>query len=115
MLLDKLDDSNAIILIHVDSRSATLYGFLQSMISTRDAAAARPPNTGNIHLSRVRFSGVWGHISLVHMQLSGFFELRDLADWDYVINLSNYEWPLLDNLGIRNQLNKESGEKEIGA
>ncbi|KAI9349295.1 hypothetical protein DFJ73DRAFT_834136 [Zopfochytrium polystomum] len=45
-------------------------------------------------MAQFRYKGMWGHISLVLMQLSGYWELLDLADWDYVINLSAVDYPL---------------------
>ncbi|KAI8847060.1 hypothetical protein BC829DRAFT_444809 [Chytridium lagenaria] len=70
-LINILDDGSAIILIHVDLNPTTF-----------------------TNKSTVTFHGYWGHISLVWMQLSGFWELLDLADWDHVINLSAADYPL---------------------
>lgn len=48
----------------------------------------------NVYLAQNRYRGTWGHVSLVWMELSGFWELLDLADWDHVINLSVADYPL---------------------
>jgi hypothetical protein len=104
-LLEMLDDGDAIILIHVDARakSQILYQRMQAWIEDRAEAIGRTPN---IHLAKHRFSNIWGHISLVFTQLSGFWELLDMADWDYLINLSNYDYPIKRNAYIHEILDR---------
>ncbi|KAJ3413172.1 hypothetical protein HDV05_008375 [Chytridiales sp. JEL 0842] len=53
-----------------------------------------PTYTNNVHLTSHRYAGMWGHVSLVWMQLSGYWELLDMADFEYVINLSAFDFPL---------------------
>jgi hypothetical protein len=103
-LLELLDDGNAIIMVHVDARkqSQALYDMLYKWINKRSA-----DGTSSIFLAKHRFSNIWGHISLVFTQLSGFWELLDLADWDYVINLSNYDYPIKRNNQIHTFLSNE--------
>ncbi|KAL2918116.1 Xylosyltransferase 2 [Polyrhizophydium stewartii] len=98
-LIDTLDDGDAIILIHVDNRkrSAGLQDLLDKLIRQRERRLGRPTN---VFLANYRFCNIWGHSSLVLTQLSGFWELLDMADWDYVINLSNYDFPLKRNREI---------------
>ncbi len=98
-LIELLDDGDAIILVHVDSRpkSNQLYQELGSWIRARRA-------TSNAYLAKNRFCNIWGHSSLVFTQLSGFWELLDMADWDFVINLSNYDYPLKSNSYIHQSL-----------
>jgi hypothetical protein len=93
-LLDILDDGDAIILIHVDGKSgsAKLYSKIEEWIKNKKAL-----QESNVHLAKFRMHNLWGHSSLVLTQLSGFWELKELADWDFVINLSNYDWPLKRN------------------
>ncbi|KAI8922842.1 core-2/I-branching enzyme-domain-containing protein [Entophlyctis helioformis] len=95
MLLDILDDGNAIILIHVDLSATRLHRLITDYLASRDKLKAAPK--GNVFLAQNRFANVWGHISLVFSQLSGFWELADMAEWDYIVNLSNYDWPLRNN------------------
>jgi Core-2/I-Branching enzyme len=103
-LLTTLDDGGAIIMIHVDARvqSNELYYKIKSWTEKRTLTS---PDSA-IFLTKKRFSNIWGHISLVFTQLSGFWELLDLADWDYVINLSNYDYPLKSNAEIHDCLSK---------
>ena len=102
-LLEILDDGQAIILVHVDARKSSnpAYTSLEQWISDRQKVM----NT-NVHLAKHRTKNVWGHISLVFTQLNGFWELLDLADWDYVINLSSYDYPLYANEKIHAFLNQ---------
>ncbi|KAJ3212040.1 Xylosyltransferase 2 [Dinochytrium kinnereticum] len=99
-LIDIIDDGSAIILIHVDLKSRELYGAIQELITLRDALMNekirpnQPPIPGNVHLATNRYDGLWGHASLVNIEVSGFWELLDLADWDFVINISGLDYPL---------------------
>ncbi|KAJ3295422.1 hypothetical protein HK104_002685 [Borealophlyctis nickersoniae] len=111
-LIDILDDGTAILLIHVDSRSSDLHLLVSDLLQTREKTLHNG-SKGNIHLTKHRAAGAWGHISLVYAQLLGFFELRDLADWDFVINLSNYEWPLASNAEILRTLEKHGKKSWI--
>ncbi|KAJ3032967.1 hypothetical protein HDV00_006876, partial [Rhizophlyctis rosea] len=105
MLIDILDDGNALILIHVDARSQQLHNNLDQYIKKREFQKGQRVGRGNVHLAQKRFPCIWGHSSLVLAQLSGFWELRDLAEWEYVINLSNFDWPLVRNGRILEVLN----------
>ncbi|KAJ8325689.1 Xylosyltransferase 2 [Batrachochytrium dendrobatidis] len=98
MLIDLLDDGNAIILIHVDKSAQDLYIRISEYLADRSYSSTAPK--GNLFLAQNRFANTWGHISLVYTQLSGFWELVDLADWDYIVNLSNYDWPLRNNVDM---------------
>lgn len=104
-LLDLLDDGDAIILIHIDARpkSSPLIPKLTSWLSNRKQSLGRDPN---IHFAQHRYFNIWGHISLVFTQLSGFWELLDMADWDYLVNLSNYDFPIKSNSVIHSFLSQ---------
>ncbi|KAJ3212285.1 hypothetical protein HDU67_003914 [Dinochytrium kinnereticum] len=99
-IVDEMDDGSSILLIHVDLHSEELYQAIAKYIEERDAnmnAILRPnsdPQPGNVHLAEYRYHGRWGHISLVWIQLSGFWELLDLADFQHAINLSGFNVPL---------------------
>jgi hypothetical protein len=96
--LEILDDGHAITLIHVDAKASC--GELFSMIDRWITARKEKDHNSAVYLAKTRFCNIWGHISLVNTQLSGFWELMDIADWDYVINLSNYDYPLKSNAEI---------------
>jgi hypothetical protein len=49
---------------------------------------------GNVFLAKTRYDAMWGHASMVWMELNGFWELAELAEWEYVINLSAMDFPL---------------------
>ncbi|KAJ3093031.1 hypothetical protein HK102_012240 [Quaeritorhiza haematococci] len=114
LLVEALDDGLAIILIHVDSSVPFLKRRIKTWIKEREEKARQesgsPATTaeepGNVFVSGYSYGGLWGHISLVLMQMNGFFELRDLADWDHIVNLSNYDWPLRRNRDIVDLLSR---------
>jgi hypothetical protein len=107
LLLDNLNDGNAIILIHVDEGANQLYKSIENYINSLDLKSR------HIFLAEKTYANIVGHISLVYTNLSGFFELRDLADWDFVINLSNYDWPLRRNNEIHRILSLHNGSSYI--
>ncbi|KAJ3185883.1 hypothetical protein HK101_009792 [Irineochytrium annulatum] len=105
LLVHELDDGSAVFLVHVDGGSERLAEATESWVEERnqrlhEQRLARSKGTeitrepGNVFLARYRYTGMWGHVSLVWMQVSGFWELLDLADWDLVINLSAHDFPL---------------------
>lgn len=107
LLLDNLNDGEAIILIHVDENANELYKLIENYIKSLDHKSR------HVFLAEKRYANIVGHISLVYTNLSGFFELRDLADWDFVINLSNYDWPLRRNNDIHRILSLHNGSSYI--
>ncbi|KAI8824198.1 core-2/I-branching enzyme-domain-containing protein [Fimicolochytrium jonesii] len=119
-MIEILDDGNAIFLIHVDVLATELSATVKAWIEARDKAGSGndvvgTPRLGNVFLAQTTYEGMWGHVSLVWMQLSGFWELLDLADWEYVINLSAHDWPLRTSQQIYETLNstKHKGMEHI--
>ncbi|KAJ3102009.1 hypothetical protein HDU96_009789 [Phlyctochytrium bullatum] len=110
-LLKEMDDGSAIFLIHVDMASQGLHDALVEYIKKREIEINEINNPhgtiipGNVFLAEKRYRGAWGSISLVWMELSGYWELLDLADWDYVINLSAHDVPLRKTREIYRILN----------
>ena len=84
-LIERLRSPDTIILIHVDIKSKALREKLKMYI-----ASEKKKGYDNIHFQKKCFGVIWGHISVVHAQIQGFFELLDLANWDYIINMSAY-------------------------
>lgn len=111
-LLTLLDDGDAIILVHVDARksSTELYKRVVEWVSERTATLGRE---SNIFLAQYRFRNIWGHISLVLTQLSGFWELLDMADWSYLINLSNYDYPIKSNAAMYEILSRPKNHDKL--
>jgi len=49
----------------------------------------------NVHLARHRYATIWGGASLLQMLLSSINELLELGwEWDFVINLSESDFPV---------------------
>ena len=110
MLLDIIDDGEAIILIHVEKGQDQLHKTIAELIREKESKLRE---VGNVFIAKYRFKNIFKHISLVYTYLSGFFELLDLADWDYVINLSNYDWPLRRNAELHRILDLNPGSSYI--
>jgi hypothetical protein len=93
-LVDRLDDEDAFVLLHVDLRSHRLFEKVNAACAGRQ----------NVHITARRGRGHWGHISLVFIHISAMLELLSLTDVDYMINLSARDYPLLRNYAIHQQL-----------
>jgi hypothetical protein len=94
-LINLLDDGSAILLIHVDKSADTLHAQLKAWL--RERASKKKRSSERVHLAKNRIKGMWGHFSLVLMELSGFWELLDLAEWDYILNFSSMDLPLISS------------------
>ncbi|KAJ3257258.1 Xylosyltransferase 1 [Boothiomyces macroporosus] len=108
MLIETLDDGQAIILVHIDKDKTVDYNEMESFLKDR-----AHNKIGNVFLAQNRYNYLQGHISSVFIHLSGYFELCDLADWDYVINLSSVDWPLRRNGEIHRVLDLHPGYSYI--
>ncbi|KAJ3094491.1 hypothetical protein HDU97_008019, partial [Phlyctochytrium planicorne] len=99
-LLGELDDGSAIILIHVDAGSQELHDVVSAYVTERETQMNEMnyphsvPVPGNVFMAKRRYRGAWGYVSLVWIEISGFWELMDLAEWHHVINLSAQDIPL---------------------
>jgi hypothetical protein len=86
-LLSTIHDEHAVILIHVDAKSHELKLKMQSLIMNKYATAVRQ---NKMRVMEKSVNGLWGHSSLVSMQLMGFFELLEMnRDWKYVALLKD--------------------------
>ncbi|GFQ80628.1 xylosyltransferase oxt [Trichonephila clavata] len=85
-LINSLFSERHYFYIHVDSRQDYLYRELKLL----------EKHFPNIRLSDVRLSTIWGGASLLQMLLVCISELLLLKDWnwDYVINLSESDFPI---------------------
>ncbi|KAJ3216119.1 Xylosyltransferase 2 [Dinochytrium kinnereticum] len=112
ILLDNLDDGSAIILIHVDEKSRELRAAIDELVAERDATLGRS-GPGNVFISKKTYDGMWGHVSLIFIQLNGYWELMELADWEYVINLSAFDFPLRASREVYRVLNQSSNRGKL--
>ena len=92
VLLDVLKDG--VILLQVDAtpQNAPVLPAVNAMLSERQKQNVERDQ--NVYIASTSYKHIFGHISVLFSHLNGFFELLDLVDWDYVINLSSYDWPL---------------------
>ncbi|KAI8912866.1 nucleotide-diphospho-sugar transferase-domain-containing protein [Gorgonomyces haynaldii] len=99
-LLNKLDDGSALIMVHVPLGLDATYKSVQDLVN----GGTKPIKT--IYLQTNRYPILGGHSNNLFALLAGLFELQGLGKWDYVINLSNYDWPLRRNSDIHKILAK---------
>jgi len=75
------------ILVHVDSRQEFMFREV-SKLSTK---------LPNLRVMKTRFSTIWGGASLLTMLLAAMkelLEMSDWTDWDFVLNLSESDYPV---------------------
>lgn len=85
-----LNDPNSLIMIHVDGKNKDLYHTARDWLHQEDEAYK---NCNTLLMSNP-VSVLWGHSSMVFAQVEAFFQLLQIADWDYVTQLSSNDYPL---------------------
>ena len=96
-MLQAVYSKQGLFLIHVDKNSPKLQEDVKKWIAQNRNDIG---DADNIHIFTNPFALQWGSTSIVVAQLEGFYRLLDLAEWDYVINLSAYDYPLLSTDAI---------------
>ncbi|CAD6186770.1 unnamed protein product [Caenorhabditis auriculariae] len=74
--------------VHVDKRQSYMFEEVEKIAS----------KLGNMFISKTRYSTIWGGASLLEMfqdVIAQALENRETADWDYVINFSESDFPTL--------------------
>ncbi|KAM3966214.1 xylosyltransferase oxt [Aphomia sociella] len=98
-LINALYRSNHYFYIHVDSRQDYLHRKLKLL----------EEQLPNVKLAATRYSTIWGGASLLKMLLTSMTDLFQLEwQWDFVINLSESDFPIksIENLEIFLSVNK---------
>ncbi len=85
-LIKRIYSADHYLLIHVDARQDFMFRELSELEGRLD----------NVRMVKERFSTIWGGASLLQMHLSCIRELLRLHHWrwDYVLNLSESDYPL---------------------
>ena len=86
-LIKQVYSQDHYVLIHVDKRQEFMYRELEEL-------AKKLPN---LRMVKTRFSTIWGGASLLTMLLSAMqelLEMTDWPDWDFVLNLSESDYPV---------------------
>ncbi|KAJ3091020.1 hypothetical protein HK102_001931 [Quaeritorhiza haematococci] len=100
VLVNRLvQEPNVLVGIHVDYKSKMLRTQLEEYLSGKVWKSSK------VVLLDLSFNVMWGHISIVFAELEGFFRLLDFADWDFIINLSEHDYPLQRSDLIHQRLN----------
>jgi hypothetical protein len=99
-LISALDDPSVFIYVHIDmSAPKSFREALQNVANTRTNVVVMP----------TAFSVTWGHITVLWAQLRAFFDLLDLVDFEYVINLSGSDYPIKSPQSIYHHLQLRPG------
>ncbi|TPX32471.1 hypothetical protein SmJEL517_g04483 [Synchytrium microbalum] len=83
------DQPHSIVMIHVDSREAELGRRLESWAEQYFLQSSR------VIVNSRQIRSTWGSAQLVFATLDCFFKLLDVSEFDYIINLSANDYPLL--------------------
>nr|CAD7427661.1 unnamed protein product [Timema monikensis] len=90
--------------IHVDARQDYLYRELLLLEKTLP----------NVRLARQRFATIWGGSSLLQMLLASMGELLNLGwSWDFIINLSESDFPIKTNNQLGEFLTANKGRNFV--
>ena len=101
-IIEQIYDEAAVILIHVDKKNLKLKKQVSQYLNMHSERF----DSDRIRVMRHSFNCAWGHSSLVFAQTAGMFELLEMnADWEYWINISGNDYPLVTNTEIYRQLN----------
>ena len=85
ILIEAINDPSVFIYIHIDLASTPEY---------RQGIERLVANQTNMAIMPTSFAISWGHVSLVWSELRAVFDLLDMIDFDYMINLSGADYPL---------------------
>lgn len=91
-ILVALTDTDSVVLIHVDAKTWHLHLQIEFFISTHPEKVIRDRVFMLKQENRVVVQ--WGMVSIVNAQVHGYFTLLDLAEWEFVINLSTNDYPI---------------------
>ncbi|KAJ3190322.1 hypothetical protein HDU85_000617 [Gaertneriomyces sp. JEL0708] len=108
-LFSALYSLDGVFLLHVDAKQTAFRKELGEWLSESETYK----DAENIFIMDDPMVLHWGGSSLVMAQLEGFFRLQDLADWDYVVNLSGYDYPLRSTSAMHAILERDPGKAYI--
>ncbi|KAJ1567944.1 hypothetical protein HK096_008089, partial [Nowakowskiella sp. JEL0078] len=101
ILLNRIYSKNVLIGIHIDDDH-----FYELQDRLLMYITARFVDHSNIIFFQNPVKVVWGHVSMVYAELKVIFELLKIGTWDYIINLSEHDYPLKTNSQIHDELEK---------
>lgn len=101
-LLKVVNDGDAFILIQIDSR---IYKKVEKKVLNLFKKSR------NVIVAETLYVHIAENSSGLFSLLNGYFELMDVASWDYVINLSVWDWPLSSNDAIYTILEAHGKQK----
>lgn len=98
-LIKQLYDKKHVYLIHVDKQNDFLFNFLSDELS----------ELPNLIVTNQRFYTIWGGSQLLEMLLNSFKILKKF-EWDFVINLSETDYPIKSLSSLEHYLKKFKGK-----
>ena len=98
-LIKQLYDRRHIYFVHVDKQNDFLYNALRDELSELNS---------NLMVTNQRFYTIWGGSQLLEMLLNSF-QLLLQTEWDYVINLSESDYPIKSLSSLESYLEQFRG------
>jgi hypothetical protein len=99
-LINAIADDTVFVYVHID---------LSAPMSFQEDLRKFANERKNVVIMPTAFSIIWGHISLLWVEIRAFFDLLDLITFDYVINLSGSDYPLKSAVTIHKTLERMPG------
>lgn len=97
-LIKAVHSNSSFILVHVDAKSTQYKQQLrQDLVKLYPHPQDPQRHVDNIQVMDASYDVLWGHISIVWAELRGFFELLDRCEFDFVVNLSGHDYPLVSS------------------
>ncbi|KAI8915105.1 core-2/I-branching enzyme-domain-containing protein [Entophlyctis helioformis] len=106
---EALYDKDSLFVFHIDRRQSDFHFQVVQWIMTEFSMRKRC----NVIVLSNRFPVFWGHSSIVQAQLESAFQALELASWDYIINLSAYDYPLKTPADMYKELQADPGKSYI--
>ena len=105
-LLKRIYYQHNFYLIHVDSRQDLMH---------RELSAIADMFPGNVRMVKNRRPGIWGGTSVLEMLIASIEELLKMDDWkwDFVLNLSESDYPVKSNEALRAYLGANRGRNFV--
>ena len=90
-LIDQLEGPQVIIAIHIDQKAKKMHRLVEQMIQENYYRW-----DDRVFLTQQNYPARWGGAGIVYGQLAAYFELLERCTFEYVLNASPHDVPLMD-------------------